>query len=225
MSDIKLGGLFYPSESNGKKIPFDSLYIPYIYKEIYLEGIYTDIFTNRKDLVVIDVGANIGVVTQYMRNFSKVVYAIEPSPEHFKALKENVKFNKWDNVKTFEFALSNKNGKATLNQFEANRTSHSIAIEHGGDKVEVITKRFDTFLKENNIKEDIDFVKFDVEGAEDMILRSKGFKKIAKQIKAIEIEFHFPSYPDLVQHMMGFGFEARRYDASAVIVLFTRKEK
>ena len=86
-SKIKLGGIFYPtSDINGGDIPFDSLFIPYIFKEIYLEGIYVDIFNQKKDMVIIDVGANIGVVTQYMRQFAKKIYAIEPSPEHFEAL-------------------------------------------------------------------------------------------------------------------------------------------
>ena len=56
-----LKALFFPD------CKFEELYIPYIYKEIYLEGIYIDIFNTRKDMVVIDVGANIGCVTQYMR--------------------------------------------------------------------------------------------------------------------------------------------------------------
>lgn len=218
-----LNALFYPAGTKAKPIKFETLFIPYIYKEIYLEGIYTDVFTQKKDMVIIDVGANIGIVTQYMRDFAKIVYAIEPSPEHYEALEKTVEFNKWDNVKTYNLALSNADGKVKLNQHEANRTSHSIAIENKGKQVEVVAKRFDTFLKENKIKGDIDFVKFDVEGAEDMILRSEGFKNIAKQIKAIEVEFHFPTFPDLVQYMMSLGFDARRYASSAVVVLFTRK--
>ena len=48
-SKIKLGGIFYPtSDINGGNIPFDSLFIPYIFKEIYLEGIYVDIFNQKK---------------------------------------------------------------------------------------------------------------------------------------------------------------------------------
>ena len=108
-SKIKLGGIFYPtSDINGSDIPFDSLFIPYIFKEIYLEGIYVDIFNQKKDMVILDVGANIGVVTQYMRQFAKKIYAIEPSPEHFEALKKNKEFNGWDNVEIFNLALADK---------------------------------------------------------------------------------------------------------------------
>jgi len=212
---MALKALFYPD------VKFETLYILHIYREIYFEGVYIDIFNQKKDMTVIDVGANIGIVTQYMRDYAKKVYAIEPSPEHFEALKKNVEFNKWDNVETFECAISSIDGEAELSQFEPNRTSHSIALDHGGKNVKVKTVRFDTFFAQNKIKE-VDFVKFDVEGAEDMILRSEGFKNVADKIKAIEVEFHFPSFRELINHMIGLGYQARRYDSSAVIVLFTR---
>lgn len=89
---MALKALYYPD------VPFESLYIPYIYKEIYFDGVYIDIFNQKKDMVVMDIGANIGVVTQYMRDYAKKVYSIEPSKEHFEALKKNKEFNKWDNV-------------------------------------------------------------------------------------------------------------------------------
>ncbi|OFW53979.1 MAG: hypothetical protein A2163_07865 [Actinobacteria bacterium RBG_13_35_12] len=210
-----LKALFYPD------VPFDSLFIPYIYKEIYLEGVYVDIFNQKEDMVVIDVGANIGIVTQYMREYCKKLYAIEPSSEHFEALKKNKEFNKWDNVEIFNLAIADKDGEMTLNTNKSNRTCHSLTLDYkqGGEKVK--TQAFDTFFKENNI-EKVDFMKFDVEGAEDLILRSEGFKKVKDKISAIEVEFHFPTFPELVKYMLELGFEARRYDSSAIIVLFTR---
>ena len=52
-----------------------------------------DIFNQKKDMVILDVGAQVGIVTHYMRQFAKKIYAIEPSPEHFEALKKNKEFN------------------------------------------------------------------------------------------------------------------------------------
>lgn len=215
MSKKDLKALFYPD------VPFDSLYIPYIYKEIYLDGLYIDIFNQKKDMTVLDVGANIGIVTQYMRPYSKVIHAIEPSSEHFKALKKNKEYNGWDNVEVHKIAIADRDGEMTLNKNTSNRTCHSLTLDYnqGGEKVE--TMRFDTFLKENKIDQ-VDFCKFDVEGAEDMILRSDGFVNVAEKFKAIEVEFHFPTWQELVKHMDKLGFAARRYDSSAIIVLFTR---
>lgn len=224
MTDNKteLGALFYPSkDANGKPVPFDSLFIPYIYREIYFEGVYIDVLNQQKDMVIIDVGANIGVTVDHFRKYAKKVYAIEPSPEHFTALKKNKEFNNWDNVELFEMALADKDGEMTIHTHEQNRTCNSITNDYlqGGFPVKTIA--MDTFLKENNI-DHVDFMKFDPEGAEELILFSEGFKKVADKFDAIECEFHHPTWPEIVKFMQSLGFKARRYDSSAVIVLFTR---
>ena len=219
-----LGALYYPKGTKKDPIPFDSLYIPWIYKEIYFDGIYADVLNQKKDMVIIDVGANSGLVTQHMRDYAKKLYAIEPSPEHFEALEKNKEFNKWDNVEVFNVAMADQDGEMKLNINTINRTCHSVATDsgHGYTKSKTVkTVRFDTFMEENNIDE-VDFVKFDVEGAEDMILRGSGFYNVHDKIKAIEVEFHYPTWNLLVEHMIKLGFTARRYDCSAVVVLFTR---
>lgn len=212
----KLKALFYPD------VDFDSLFIPYIYKEIYFDGIYVDVLNQKKDMVIMDVGANIGIVTDHMRPYAKVIHAIEPSSEHFEALKKNKEFNGWDNVEIHKAAIADRDGEMDMNLNLGNRTCHSLVTDWKYKETEKVkTFRFDTFMKENKIKE-VDFVKFDVEGAEDMILRSEGFINVAEKIKAIEVEFHFQTFPLLVEHMQKLGFQARRFDCSAVVILFFR---
>lgn len=217
-----LNALFYPAGTEEKPIKFDSLYIPWIYKEIYFDGIYTDVLNQKKDMVILDVGANIGVVTQHMRDYAKKIYAIEPSPEHFEALAKNKEFNNWDNVEIFNAALADKDGEMQLHTLSGNRTCNSLINDYGQDSFTVKTFAFDTFMKDNGI-EKVDFVKFDVEGAEDLILRSEGFKNVADKISAIEIEFHYPTWTELVKYMVELGFEARRYECAAIVVLFTKR--
>jgi len=216
---MALKALFFPD------VPFESLFIPYIYKEIYFEGVYIDIFNTKKDMVVIDVGANIGVVTQYMRDYAKKLIAIEPSTEHFEALKKNKEFNKWDNVTIVKAAIADKDGEMTLKLDPNNRTCHHLqwagVSQTNQQEEKVKTICFETLLKENNL-DVVDFVKFDVEGAEELILMGESFAKVADKIKAIEVEFHFPSWPNIVNHMIKLGYKARRYDSSAIIVLFSR---
>lgn len=219
---IELGGLFYPTkDALGKDVPFDSLYIPYIYKEIVFEGIYIDVLNQKTDMTIIDVGANIGIVTDHMRPHAKKVYAIEPSSEHFAALKKNKEFNNWDNVEIFNMALAGQDGEVTMHKLDGNRTCNSYVLNYEGEAQPIQAQAMDTFFAENNI-EHVDFMKFDVEGAEDDILRSPGFAKVAEKIQAIEVEFHFPSWPSLVKYMESLGFKARRYEASGIIVLFFR---
>ena len=216
-----LGALFYPKGTKEIPVKFESLFIPYIYKEIYLEGVYIEVLNTRKDMVIIDVGANIGVVTQYMRDYAKKLIAIEPSTEHFEALKKNKEFNKWDNVTVVKAAIADKDGEMTLNLNNVNRTCHSLQMNYGqgGEKVKTIC--FETLFKEHKL-DVVDFIKFDVEGAEDMILLGDSFAKVVDKIKAIEVEFHFPTYTRIVEHMIKLGFQARRYDSSAIIILFTK---
>lgn len=221
-SKIELGGLFYPTkDALGQDIPFDNLFIPYIYKEIYLEGVYLDVLNGKKDLTIVDVGANIGITVDHFRKYAKKLYAVEPSSEHFAALSKNKEFNKWDNVELVNVALSDKDGETTLSHHAANRTCHSITNKYQEDDEVVETMAIDTLFEKYGIEE-VDFMKFDPEGAEDLILRSEGFKKIAHKIKTIECEFHYPTWPKLVELMQSLGFQARRYDSSAVIVLFFR---
>ena len=245
-SKIKLGGLFFPIvDQNGNEIPFDSLYIPAIYNEIWGEGVYLEVLNQKKDMVIVDVGSNIGITVQHFRPYAKKIYAIEPSPEHFAALSKNKEFNNWDNVDVFNVALADKNGESEFSQNSYNRTMNSLVVEEstdenthnlhtrvegmGGfihakgyeDKVMVKTQTIDSFFEENKI-EHVDFMKFDPEGSEDMIIRSEGFKKVVDKIDTIEAEFHFPNWRELVDYMIKLGFKARQYESSAKIVLFFR---
>lgn len=238
----KLKALFYPD------VNFETLYIPHIYREIYLEKIYTDVFKNKQDrsMTIIDVGANIGIVTQYMQPYALKLYAIEPSTEHFEALAKNKEYNGWDNVEIFNIALADRDGEMTLSQNSQNRTMNSLMVSSRHDrntgklilydgisskpmisvrgydtKIKVPTKSIDHFFEENNITH-VDFIKFDTEGAEDLILRSVGFKKIAHMIDAIEIEFHFKTWMELVKYLTKFGYKTKIINSSAKVVLFFR---
>jgi len=218
-----LGALFYPGG-----VPFDSLFIPAIYQEIYYDGIYMDIVNvldkEKKDPIIVDIGANIGIVTQYLRDHAKKVYAIEPATEHFEALQKNKEFNHWDNVEIFKLAISDKDGEARLKFYEPNRTSHSLVYYINiDDKFSemVKTQKLTTFFKENNITH-VDFCKMDIEGAEEMVLSSPDFEEASRMIDCIEVEFHFPTFPELINRMIKLGYQARRYPCSAIVVAFNK---
>jgi FkbM family methyltransferase len=231
-SKVELGSIYYPTvDQDGNIVPFDSLFLPYIWREIYFEGLYLDVLNQQTDMTIIDVGSQVGLTVQHFRPHAKKIYAIEPSPESFAALKKNKEFNHWDNVELFQVALSDKVGEVTLRQNAGNRTMNTIIGEEGNgkhkirsgqykNKLTVKTIDFETFFKENNIDK-VDFVKFDCEGAEDLILRSESFKKVAPKITSIMVEFHFPDWQELVKYMIELGYQAKQYPSSAIIVLFT----
>jgi FkbM family methyltransferase len=211
-----LKALFYPDKD------FDTLFIPYIYKEIYFDNLYVDVLNEQKDMIIIDAGANIGLITDHMRPHAKKIYAIEPASDHFEALQKNKDYNKWDNVELFKMALSGVDGETRLYKNLKNRTCHSLVTDWGFKRSEPVkTMRIDTFMKENKI-EKVDFLKLDVEGSENLILPSESFRNVCENIKAVEVEFHFKTFPMLVEHMEQLGYKSRRYPCSAIVFLFTR---
>ena len=212
-----LKALFYPN------VDFKSLYLPYIYKEIYLEGVYNDVmhsFEGQEGKVIVDVGANIGCTAQYFRDYGKV-YAIEPDPVHFEALQKNKTYNKWDNVEIFNLAIASRDGEMTLHRLNNNLTCNSLVNDYGQGGVSVKTQTFNTFFKENKIGV-VDFMKFDVEGAEESILCAPAFADVAPKIKSMMIEFHFPNFPNIVNHLISLGYSCKRYPSSACIFLCER---
>lgn len=215
-----LSALFYPKVPY-VNVPFDNLYFPHILEELHIKQVYRDIFFGKKDLVVIDAGANCGLATQYFREYAKHVYSIEPSPEHFEALAKNKEFNQWKNVTLIHAGLSDHDGEEMIYFNPGNRTMNSLTSNygHGGEKVKTIT--LETIFKEYNLKE-VDFLKMDVEGSEVPVIKSEEFKRVLPKIKAMVIEFHQNDWQQLVDYIVSFGFKTKREVVDTISIQFYR---
>lgn len=204
---------------------FSSSYIPEILHEIYRDKVYTPFIEDRKDLIVLDVGANIGLFSQYVSPFSKQVYAVEPSNIHTRSLNEMVKFNKLSNVITIKKALSNKNGTATF-YHNTNETMFSLdeRVKDTEEKEEVETITLDKLLKDFNI-EKVDFMKLDVEGSEGKIIGSREFEEACKKIETIVFEYHswsgFNPF-QLVNNLKDYGYTVNKLGTQANLYSATR---
>ena len=203
--------IFYPS------VPFVSLALPFIYKEIYLDQIYR-FLQGTHDLTILDIGANIGEVTRFIRPVAKKIYAIEPSPLEFEALKQNKEYNGWDNVEVFNLAIADKTGEMGFEITDGNRTGNHLS-EKG--KIRVPTKRLDEFMAVNKIDK-VDFMKLDVEGAEREILKSDGFLSVRDKITSILIEFHQPWVSEMLAYMVGLGYKMHHMKTDADVYVFNR---
>jgi len=226
---MPLSALFYPKGTEEKPIKFEELYIPYIYNEIYFDGVYLDVINSLKhsgkkkeDITILDIGANIGVISQYLREFGKV-YSVEPSTEHFEALKKNKEFNGWDDVEIFNYAIAHEEGEMSFHHNEDNLTCNSLVMgfakEHE-DKVK--TKGMMDFFKDAGIKH-VDFCKMDIEGGEELVIPSKQFAEACQHIDCIEIAFHLPDFTKHLKTMEKIGFKtARRYQCAEILFIFTK---
>lgn len=125
-------------------------------------------------MVAVDAGANVGVystVCSRLVGSSGKVLSFEPAESAFKLLERNVRLNKGRNTKTFRFALSDRAGTARLYHHpDASRNSLGQNVGMQGTFEEVPTTTLDNVLDREDIAR-IDFLKIDVEGAEELVLR------------------------------------------------------
>ncbi|MEK9208156.1 MAG: FkbM family methyltransferase [Patescibacteria group bacterium] len=209
---------------------FKNAYIPEILKEIYRDKVYDPYLKEKKDLVIMDVGANIGLFTQYAYTYAKSVYSVEPSKDHAEVLNTMIAYNKLDKVIVINAAISNSDGTAKFYHNE-NVTMYSLkdAVNGKPQEVEdVKTYALDTLFSEYKI-DYIDFMKLDVEGSECEIIGSKGFENVREKIGTIVGEYH--NWSGYNPHQLeasfrdnGFYFEwLRKTEATLFLAVNTRK--
>lgn len=165
-------------------------------KEILEYEIYKP--DKKKNKVIVDIGANIGLASLYLSQFADKVYAIEPSPEIYQALVKNVKGKKFV---TCGYAITALPSERTLlpNSSTASYSPPQTFFpnefqpdggEVVGESVIVPCIPINQFVEANKI-DHIDVLKIDVEGSEYEIMMSEGFEKVADKIDMIVGEAHF----------------------------------
>jgi FkbM family methyltransferase len=131
----------------------------------------------KNDSIVLDIGANIGYFTLIMSKLARQVHAFEPDPRNFQILQNNIEANNIKNVKLYHSAAAETAGSSTLYLSEINRGMHRLYrsdwCKEGS--VQVQTVRIDDIIDQS------DFVKIDVEGAELGVL--KGMKQLLEKSK------------------------------------------
>lgn len=169
---------------------FMNSHIPEILEEIYLKKVYDPYVLGKKDLIIADWGANIGLTASFFSDYAKIVYAVEPSREHQEVIEKLVDFNKIKNIKLCKYAISNENGTTKFYHNE-NVTMYSLkdTVNNKSDFEEVETVTISEFFKRENITR-LDILKWDTEGNESEILASDEFKDVSQKIKIIIGEYH-----------------------------------
>ncbi len=150
-----------------------------------------------KNIVIFDVGANIGNYTQKIvkefKNINFQLYSFEPSRETFFELNKRLK--NIPNLKLYNIGFGDKNGVKTLyyNKKKSGLASmYNRQLLHFDIKMNLRESikiyRIDDFCKNNRIHK-IDFLKLDTEGYEFNILN--GAKSMIKDnaIRFIQFEF------------------------------------
>ena len=153
------------------------------YKHIFERDIY-NFNSNSDSPLIIDAGANIGMGVLYWKSkFPNCkIIAFEPSRMAFNSLIKNVEANNLTNVQCINKALADKEG---ILQFTTNEIiSGSLVTEKNlKENYEVEAIKIDSFLKEK-----VDFLKIDIEGAEKLIFND--IKSNINNLNYIFLEYH-----------------------------------
>ena len=199
-----------------------------VFHEIFVDRDYmvVDDVVSEASGIILDIGAHIGLFSMYARglNDNVKIFAYEPAPENFAAMKSHLKDNKIDGVVAKNVAVTGGDGEAILFLNEDSH-NHSIWNLFGDDKlkqVKVPTVSMSKIFERDLAKQGVEFcdlVKMDCEGAEFEILEAME-EGVFKKIGAFYIEYHEyldgKKHENLVDTLQGNGLKTRvtksRYD-------------
>lgn len=168
-----------------------SSYTDTLLKEIN-GGLYSRLFANRKDLIFLDIGSNIGLVSIYASDACKRIIAVEPAKDTFAALKAITL--KCPQIECVNAALAPEDGEC---EFFVNgeNTTASSTVNTFGTRTVVPGLSLTSILSIYQL-EQVDVCKADCEGGEVEGLSFEELERAASIVRTWFIETHnIPGIP------------------------------
>jgi FkbM family methyltransferase len=167
--------------------------VQFLFREIFVRNEYAFQAANGRP-VVFDCGANIGMATLFFKWLYPdcEIHAFEPDPETFGVLSENVTRNKLTGVALHNVALVARPGRLDLfvpvgpSGSPLMSTLPGRGFESSVRCLTVDGKPLSTYVGAG----EIDFLKMDIEGAEEPVLRELASTGRLRKIKEMAIEYH-----------------------------------
>ncbi|GAB3961646.1 FkbM family methyltransferase [Spirosoma harenae] len=177
---MNIGNGASPEESGEKFV------VNYVHKKTLLN----------KELVIFDVGANVGHYSKILNSVfgpRANIYAFEPSKKTFQTFLNNIEnstnvhpYNIGFSAKPQEMCLYSDKDSSALSSVYKRRLDHFDIDLTYSEKIALDT--IDDFCKENHIHK-VDFLKIDVEGHEIDVLQGASNMLTNKKITYIQFEF------------------------------------
>ena len=171
--------------------------------------------------VAIDIGSHQGTIAIILSKKFEKVYAFEPSKYNIE--KMHLRGNVSDNIFIIEKAISNHIGKVKL-FLNKNEYMHTISLDMAKtysefDFIEVDTITIDEFCKNKKIE----FIKCDIEGAEDFVFESATETLKNNKIDVV-VEFHKNSNKQKIIKMFNdYGYRIIKNSTISNHILFSNK--
>lgn len=195
---------------------FDNYYVA---SELFMEGLYNLHRNHNHNLVVCDVGMNVGVASLFFANMSNVkkVYSFEPFPETYEAAIANFQLNPAISQKIVPYQLGAGGSTTDLvipvsNVETASKSTTGFFLENmdtdATHKIVVKIKDIREVLHEifsQHPQEEL-LLKLDCEGAEYEIMEKLHESGLLAKIRVIIIEWHFKGSDALNSLLLDNGF-------------------
>lgn len=208
--------LFYSGMS--RVLLYDGVHEPKV-TEIWKEVI-------EEDMTVVDIGGHLGYYTLLAASevgIDGTVHSIEPVERNYKILQRNVELNRYENIETYNQAISKATGQAEIFKSDTSNwtTLDSDTAKRKPNKytdsslIEVVS--FDEFVSNSGIT-NIDVVRMDLEGYETEVIQ--GMEKTLTEVSSpcylfIETHNFSDGYVEMAETLESHGFE---------LVVFTDKD-
>ncbi|NEP44155.1 MAG: FkbM family methyltransferase [Okeania sp. SIO2H7] len=160
-----------------------------IKSELLTDGAY-QFETKKERPSIIDCGSHVGLSIIYFKSkFSQAkIIGFEPDPANLYFLKKNLKKNGFEDVIIIPKALASveKTVGFWRETMGISTWGNSIAIPRELEEAEVVP--VETALLSSYLQDEVDFLKMDIEGAEEQVLQEAGERLTL--VRQIELEFH-----------------------------------
>lgn len=158
----------------------------FIIRQINTERIYDVCLKDKKDLTILDIGANVGLFTLYAQDSAKRLIAVEPTPSHQYIFEKLTAES--TNVELAKAALCDTDGPVTFYISDENSTMNSIVNKYGRS-IEVEGLCLKSLLDKYGLDK-VDFCKIDIEGSEMRAVTVETLSGVFDRIDQIFIECH-----------------------------------
>jgi FkbM family methyltransferase len=150
-------------------------------------GFFCDFFPSKEYRTIVDIGANIGLFSLFVKPICKYIFAFEPTPSHYNLLCTLTKG--YPTILPFKRAVSLQSGKQKFSLDARNSTMNHLD-ENGSMTVEAFAFQYlEDYVSGGNI----DFLKMDIEGYENVLCDKLDFNKFPKSIREMYLEVHGPN--------------------------------